>query len=73
MSDRKDRMIWDEGDTNISQCASCINWAGDGICLAFPNGVPEVILDNEHDHTKPFPGDHGILFELTPLETPEAT
>jgi hypothetical protein len=31
--------------------------------VAFPAGIPEKILFYEHDHRKPFPGDHGIRFE----------
>lgn len=32
-------------------------------CAAFPEGIPREIRFAEHDHTKPFPGDRGILFE----------
>lgn len=35
-------------------------------CGAFPDGIPDEIADGEHDHTKPFPGDNGILFEPLP-------
>jgi hypothetical protein len=31
-------------------------------CLAFPYGIPKIILDNDHDHRLPFPGDNDILF-----------
>jgi hypothetical protein len=37
-------------------------------CPAFPDEIPREIADNKHDHRKPFPGDHGILFELLKLE-----
>ncbi len=32
-------------------------------CTAFPDGIPEEITYGTNDHTKPFPGDHGIQFE----------
>jgi len=32
-------------------------------CEAFAV-IPDDILFNRHDHSKPYPGDNGILFEL---------
>ena len=53
------------------QCDACIHrrpieldqpWT----CDAFPDGIPEAILDDEVDHRQPVPGDHGIQFEAKP-------
>ena len=32
-------------------------------CEAFPEGIPSEIWEGENDHRKPYPGDHGIIFE----------
>lgn len=37
-------------------------------CKAFPDGIPKEIIDSEVDHTRPYPGDHGIRFEPMTLE-----
>jgi hypothetical protein len=36
------------------------------VCLAFPEGIPEEIITGEVDHSKPYPGDNGILY--APIE-----
>lgn len=36
---------------------------GSDSCGAFPDGIPQPILDNEVDHRKPVDGDQGIRFE----------
>lgn len=53
--------------TEIPLCAYCrhfdhIRW----VCSAFKTGIPIEIVTGEHDHHKPFNGDHGIQFE--PIE-----
>lgn len=34
-------------------------------CLAFPEGIPEIILSGQFDHNNHFPGDNGILFSVS--------
>ncbi len=46
------------------QCVECKHFLQPGWrCAAYPQGIPEPILDGEHDHRKPFFGDNGIRFE----------
>lgn len=52
-------------------CWRCAHFTGDetrGLtCKAFPGTrIPEEIIGMEFEHTKPYPGDNGLLFE--PLE-----
>jgi hypothetical protein len=35
-------------------------------CLAFPDCIPDPIMQMQVDHHKPYPGDRGIRFELKP-------
>lgn len=32
-------------------------------CKAFTEGIPDDFILSNHDHTKPYPGDHGVLWE----------
>jgi hypothetical protein len=33
-------------------------------CAAFPGGIPDEIAYGDNDHVSPFPGDHGIQYEM---------
>lgn len=50
------------------QCTDCklyFSASNDDIgCKAFPKGIPDDIWFGRQDHTKSYPGDNGILFEL---------
>ena len=63
----------------VHQCALCRHLTpneptGRGrTCTAFPQGIPQEILQNRFDHRKPYPGDHGIRFQAEEdLESPFA-
>jgi hypothetical protein len=58
-----------------SQCVACAHLnrtAQSATCEAFPEGIPQDILANGHDHHNPYPGDSGIRFELAPVPTEKA-
>jgi hypothetical protein len=45
------------------QCPTCAHYRGLLTCAAFPDRIPQAILDGSHDHREAFPGDNGIRFE----------
>jgi len=46
------------------QCLKCKHYIGAGYCEAFPDGIPSEVMSGKFEHTKPYPGDNGIQFEL---------
>jgi hypothetical protein len=47
-------------------CEDCLHFqpeVGNFKCAAFPDGIPEEVLDGSVDHHEPYNGDHGIQFE----------
>ena len=48
----------------LSPCITCV-WKhlNAASCEAFPNGIPEPILDGEHKHREPYAGDNGYRYE----------
>lgn len=48
----------------IVLCSKCKNYFGDLTCQAFPEGIPEIILNGENPHREPLPNqDNTIVFE----------
>jgi len=58
-----------DGELGISQCVWCRHRSADGRrCRAFPEGIPDAIVTNRHDHRNPFDRDHGVRFEPEVVE-----
>jgi len=43
-------------------CMECARHYGDLTCEAFPEGIPDPIVMNQHDHREAFKGDKDLLF-----------
>ncbi len=57
---------------NVPQCIYCRHLdqdAAEWVCKAYPNGIPQQILEGEANHVQPYPGDNGIQFE--PIDEPQ--
>jgi hypothetical protein len=56
--------------TLANRCAWCTRFRPEvsdrTICDAFPEGIPEAIQWMDHEHRRPFPGDHGLRFTAEP-------
>lgn len=44
-------------------CDAFPKYIGEDDGWPYHNAIPQEILDNEFDHTKPYPGDNGIQYE----------
>lgn len=65
--DHAERFNWSGGV--LSQCCYCLHRDTSGKitqCPAYPDGVPQTILDNALDHRNPIARDNGIRFEPKP-------
>lgn len=49
--------------SSVIRCIICKHYRLEQKCKAFPKKIPIEILTGKNDHSKPFPGDNGILFE----------
>ncbi len=53
--------------TTSPKCTFCKHFqVRDWSCTAFPKGVPDDLVFGDVSHDEPYPGDHGIRFELNP-------
>jgi len=68
---RLDRFVGRVEDLIWASCVSCLRKSRGLVCEAFPDGIPEVILNAQVDHKTPYPGDRGLTYvPVTPKETP---
>ncbi len=44
-------------------CMLCSRNRGGIACDAFPDRIPDAILQSRYDHRRPYKGDHGVRFE----------
>jgi len=57
---RAEDLVW-------ASCVSCERKSRGPICEAYPDGIPEVILNGKVDHKTPYPGDGGLTYvRVTP-------
>ena len=45
------------------QCIGCKNYTMMATCRAFPDKIPYEIISGHFIHTKPYPGDQGIMYD----------
>lgn len=69
-NDRSDKFIDSGQGLTLAEasCWKCVRKHENApTCDAFPERIPNAILDGEHDHTTLFPGDHGLLYRPAQL------
>jgi hypothetical protein len=63
------------GDYGPPMCMYCRHYRRDVplTCSAYPERIPDPILQSRVDHRKPYRGDHGVTFQADPKqESPDA-
>ena len=51
-----------------TRCMECLHLVDlvEGLCQAFPDGIPKDLMQDRILHDRPYPGDHGLRFERAP-------
>jgi len=70
---RQDRFVGRVEDLVWASCVSCLRKSRGPVCEAYPDGIPEVILNGKVDHKTPYPGDRGLTYLAIapPATTPD--
>ena len=56
------RLVGHFGELVWASCVTCQRSAPGQVCEAYPDGIPEAILNGKVDHKTPYPGDHGLTY-----------
>lgn len=70
VTDENDLRVGGTFVTMSEQCLTCKHKGRNLSCAAFPDVIPNEILNGGHDHRLPFPGDGGVRYELHPRVIP---
>jgi hypothetical protein len=61
------KFVWGEYSFHIPKCNSCKHYTGWAKCSAFPDGIPDQILEGKNNHKKPLEG-QGNEFVFIPID-----